>query len=97
MRLVMNYDPAIGYLPYYVRGFSYNPNSVANRSNFRECYILNSRPCAAGGFVPMEWVDTFFGVEAFDPDSPRITTTPPSSPWTRSPSAISRSSSWRII
>ncbi|WP_165227315.1 hypothetical protein [Aquisphaera insulae] len=70
IQLSISREPSIGVMPFYMRAFSFNSRSGSKRSNFRECYIVDERRCAAGGVLPTEWVDTFFGVADFDPDSP---------------------------
>jgi len=70
VQLLIHYDPALGYLPRYIRGWSYPHNPALNKSNVKEFYLVSASPCAAGGFIPTEWVDTFFAVRNFDPNSP---------------------------
>ena len=70
VQLVFHYDPGLGYLPRYIRGWSWSASPGRDRSNVRELYLVSASPCAAGGFVPTEWVETFFAVKNFNPNSP---------------------------
>ncbi|MFI5456704.1 MAG: hypothetical protein ACHRXM_14750 [Isosphaerales bacterium] len=49
------YDPAIGYLPRFVRSIAYGTENGRSTASFREMYLIGARQCAAGGFVPTEW------------------------------------------
>jgi len=49
------YDPAIGYLPRFVRLVAYHTENGRSTASFREMYLIDARQCAAGGFVPTEW------------------------------------------
>ncbi len=62
-QIEISYDPAIGYLPRFVRTLSYfAPN---DRTYSDEMYLIEARPCAAGGFVPTEWYNISFDVPNF--------------------------------
>ncbi len=60
-RLEIWYDPAVGYLPRYSR--------ISAKSGkdgvVKEFYLVSAKRCAAGGFVPTEWIETSFMVEDF--------------------------------
>ena len=60
--LDIHYDPSIGYLPRYPRVCG-----PANRTTHgvKEMYMLDARPCAAGGFVPFEWYSVSYYVDNF--------------------------------
>lgn len=62
-RIEVSYDPAIGYLPRLVRSIGYNPERDA--AGCSEIYLTEARPCAAGGFVPVEWYNLLFEVPNF--------------------------------
>lgn len=62
-QIEVSFDPSIGYLPRFVRFLSYySPGDVASVG---EMYLIEARPCAAGGFVPTEWFDIIFDVPNF--------------------------------
>ena len=55
------YDPAMGYLPRYARlVVSDGPMAVV-----REFYLIEAKPCTAGGFVPIEWYVTALKLDKF--------------------------------
>lgn len=56
------YDPSVGYLPRYVRCIHF---STTITTFIGEFFLIDAKPCAAGGFVPTEWYDTDFGFEKF--------------------------------
>jgi len=56
------YDPKVGYLPRYMRAICSNPNGVAS---VKELYLLDAQPTAGGGFIPSEWFDASYRVDAF--------------------------------
>lgn len=60
--LEVYYDPSIGYIPRYARVTG--PGN-ARDYGFKELYVLDARPCAAGGFVPFEWYELSYYVEDF--------------------------------
>jgi len=62
-QIEVSYDPAVGYLPRFVRSLSYYPPNDMASSN--EMYLIEARPCAAGGFVPIEWYNISFDVPNF--------------------------------
>ncbi len=64
----ISYDPALGYLPRFVRGVG--EQDGGNASIF-EMYLIAARPCAAGGFVPTEWYDLSYCVRDFSKRYPR--------------------------
>lgn len=66
-RLVLNFDPEVGYLPRYIRAFSCGKPNTKSQAIFKEMYLISAKPCAAGGFVPTEWADSFFAIDNFDP------------------------------
>lgn len=57
------YDPAVGYLPRYARMTAVVDEK---RGWVKETYLIEARPCAAGGFVPTEWYDLSYGIDDFD-------------------------------
>ncbi len=59
----IHFDPAIGYLPRYNRIYSFTPET--RRGYVKEMYMIEARPCAAGGVVPTEWIETAFIVDQF--------------------------------
>jgi len=63
VQIEVSYDPAIGYLPRFVRTLTYY--SPDDRAGCREIYLIESRPCAAGGFAPTEWYDIMFDAPRF--------------------------------
>lgn len=50
------YDPSVGYLPRFVRSVGVFRGSA----NCKEYYLIKARPCAAGGFVPVESYEAKF-------------------------------------
>ena len=62
LQFEVSYDPMIGYLPRFARIISVNPSGDAIA---KEMYLVEAKHCAAGGFVPTEWYDTFVMVEGF--------------------------------
>jgi hypothetical protein len=57
------YDPSVGYLPRYSRMTFTVPNKKS--AWVKQFYLVDARPCAAGGFVPTEWYETYFSVDDF--------------------------------
>lgn len=62
-RLEVHYDPAIGYIPRYARVTG--PINATSQA-FKELYVLDARPCALGGFIPLEWYALSYYVDDFD-------------------------------
>jgi hypothetical protein len=62
--LLIAFDPSIGFLPRYARLLVDYKNGDGSAS-VREFWLLQTRQCSAGGFVPVEWVETFFRVKDF--------------------------------
>ena len=60
--LEVHYDPSIGYLPRYARVCG--PGNPT-RYGVKEMYMLDARPCKAGGFVPFEWYSVSYFVDNF--------------------------------
>ncbi len=60
--LEVYYDPSMGYIPRYIR--ITGPGNPRDQS-FKELYVLNAQPCAAGGFVPLEWYEVSYYVDDF--------------------------------
>jgi hypothetical protein len=57
------YDPSVGYLPRLARSIS----NVGDGNTFvREMYLIEARPCPAGGFVPLEWFELDFAIRDFE-------------------------------
>lgn len=54
------FDPSIGFIPRYSR-------VVLDRgtASINEMYLIDARPCSAGGFVPVEWISLRFDVPDF--------------------------------
>ena len=63
LRLEVAYDPAIGYVPRHTRLISHDR---AGETFVREFYLVEARPCKAGGFVPMEWYSVLLKYSDFD-------------------------------
>lgn len=61
-RLEVHFDPSIGHVPRYARVIG--PIHGNDRS-VKEMYMIAAKPCAAGGFVPVEWYDVSYIVENF--------------------------------
>ena len=55
-RMQIYYDPSIGFLPRYVRSVA----TTHNKTYCKEIYLIDAKPCSAGGFVPLEWYETIF-------------------------------------
>ncbi len=68
-QLEVSYDPAIGYLPRFVRALVYY--SPKDAASFDETYLIDARPCTAGGFVPAEWYNIAFDVPNFKARHPK--------------------------
>lgn len=65
-RIEVAYDPALGYLPRFVRQISLNtatPNGAM--AIVSEMYLAEARMCGSGGFVPAEWYTARFDVDDF--------------------------------
>ncbi len=60
--LEVHYDPSIGYIPRYARVTG--PINATTQA-VKELYMLDARPCGAGGFVPFEWYTTSYSVNDF--------------------------------
>lgn len=58
----VSYDPAVGFLPRYLRMVSFRKKG---KTHVRETYLTDARMCAAGGFVPTEWYETDYAIEGF--------------------------------
>ena len=56
----VSYDPSIGYLPRFARSFDLVPDGPGI---VKEMYLVDARPCRAGGFVPTEWFTAEFVVD----------------------------------
>ncbi|WP_422927306.1 hypothetical protein [Singulisphaera sp. PoT] len=67
LKLLVLYDPSIGYVPRYLRGMSYKSNEAAPQVICKEVFLLEAKPCSAGGFIPTEWCETFYTAAKFDP------------------------------
>ncbi len=61
-RFEVSYDPALGYLPRFARIVALTSTGHVLG---KEMYLIDALPCAAGGFVPTEWFDTFVSVDRF--------------------------------
>lgn len=65
-RLEVSYDPAIGFLPRFVRELTTGLDRKNQESTaVLEMYLMDARPCQAGGFVPTEWYTMFYVVVDF--------------------------------
>ncbi len=62
-RVEVSYDPSVGYLPRVVRGFAYF--KAGDVASVREIYMMEARPCKAGGFIPTDWYQVSFFVHGF--------------------------------
>ena len=62
-RLEIAYDPSLGYVPRYARGVSHMGGNEP--AWVKEVFVIAAKPCAAGGFVPIEWYETMFSVTRF--------------------------------
>lgn len=68
-RIEVSYDPSVGYLPRYARTlYIYKDKDEAHVT---EMYMIETRRCSAGGFVPTEWYDTGFIVSGFTKRYPK--------------------------
>lgn len=63
----VSYDPSIGYLPRFARVLFVSPDQSAIT---KEMYLVDAKPCKAGGFVPVEWYDTAVMIENFGKSFP---------------------------
>ena len=61
----VRYDPSVGYLPRFARivDCSKEMHGVGLVAEF---HLIEARPCAAGGFVPMEWYEIKYDVDAIE-------------------------------
>ena len=69
-QIEVSYDPAIGYLPRYARMVVFSGDKTglvktAYEGLVKETYLVEARPCAAGGVVPTEWYDTSYEIDGF--------------------------------
>lgn len=62
MILEVAYDPNQGHLPRHTRLLSIESGGKAF---IRESFLIEAKPCAAGGFAPTEWYSAAFAVERF--------------------------------
>jgi len=66
-QLEVAYDQDFGYLPRYARIIGVFPDPDGKRIAYvKELYLLDARPCRAGGFVPMEWYAVSFSIKGFE-------------------------------
>lgn len=56
------YDPAISFLPRYMRKVVYNSTG---KTFINELYITAATACRAGGFFPLRWIETSFHIDNF--------------------------------
>ncbi len=61
-RFEISYDPSVGFLPRLARRISGGPGFATNSE---EMYLIDAKPCSAGGFVPTEWCILYFQVDDF--------------------------------
>lgn len=57
-RMEVGYDPAIGYLPRVIKTVGKDEGQAPT---FQDLYVVDARPCAAGGFIPTEWYELTYG------------------------------------
>jgi len=65
IRREIAYDPGLGYLPRFCRSIAYDTDRGRSPASVIECYVLDAKPCRAGGFVPTEWYLISYHVDNF--------------------------------
>jgi len=61
--LVIAFDPSVGFLPRYARMHTHFKED--DSALVRELWMLTTRRCSSGGFVPTEWFETAFWITSF--------------------------------
>lgn len=69
-RFEIAYDPSIGYLPRYGRMVSYERQT--DMGIVAEVFLAEARPCRAGGFIPVEYYETSYGLPSFAKQYPDL-------------------------
>lgn len=59
------YDPAVGYLPRFLRKIAHGIEKGRSLASVYEFYLMDAQLCSAGGFVPSEWYVHQYHVEDF--------------------------------
>ena len=62
IQLEVAYDSSVGYLPRFARRIDYGGRPSAY---VKEMYLIEARPCSAGGFVPTELIEATYLVPDF--------------------------------
>ncbi len=65
IRQEMAYDPNLGYLPRFCRTIAYGMDRGRSNASVLEYYLLDAKPCRAGGFVPTEWYQIRYNIDDF--------------------------------
>lgn len=60
------YDPSVGYLPRFYRGIAYGMERGRSTASVSEFYLIDAKPCRAGGFVPVEWYQISYELDDFE-------------------------------
>lgn len=65
-QLEVCYDPAIGYLPRFIRYIVFEGNGTSKEQTIvSETYLSDAKICASGGFLPTEWTNVMFILKNF--------------------------------
>ncbi len=65
VRQEIAYDPGLGYLPRFCRTIAYGVDQGRSSASVLEYYMLDAKPCRAGGFAPTEWYQIRYEVDDF--------------------------------
>jgi hypothetical protein len=65
VRVEVAYDPGVGYLPRFCRSIAYGMERGRSMATVNELYLVDTKPCAAGGFVPTEWYLIRYEIDDF--------------------------------
>ena len=63
-QLEVSYDPSVGFLPRLVR----EVHASGGSAQVKEFYLIDARPCKAGGFIPTEWYESEFATDRLPGD-----------------------------
>ncbi len=70
LREEVAYDPSIGYLPRFYRGIAHGQDRGRSTASVIELYLIDAKPCSAGGFVPTEWYHIHYNLDDFNTKYP---------------------------
>ncbi len=65
VRREIAYDPGLGCIPRFCRSIAYDMDHGRSPASVVEHYLIDARPCRAGGFVPTEWYLIHYNIDDF--------------------------------